>query len=95
MGDGEGLESSPSWQVLADKKMNLVPTLLLCSGECVIHIIAFTAEVEERMAFTKNSSTIFEVSESSADVGSIGQFITSVITNREYTHHQEEGLRRG
>jgi hypothetical protein len=75
--------------------MNLVPTLLLCSGEWVIHITAFTANVEERMAFNKNSSTILEVSESSADVGSMGWFNASAaVTNMECTHHQGEGLRR-
>lgn len=51
--------------------MNLVPTLLPCSSECVIQRIDFNVVLEARSSATMNLSTTDEVTGSKAEVGSV------------------------
>ena len=63
--------SSPSWQPPANRYINLFPTLRLCSAEWVIQTMALSDDLRVRTKSTRNLSTISDVSESNADVGSI------------------------
>jgi len=66
--------------------MNLVPTLLPCSSECVIQRIDFNAVLEARSSATMDFSTIDEVMGSKAEVGSV-----QAISISEPSHGRNEG----